>query len=151
MSLKNKQNSILLSSFHFFQNLIRTKKLGVSEGVDYLTLNTKDLKNVLLKILQNESYAQNAKKWSARFRDQKEKPLDRAVWWIEWIIRNPHCDYLRSPVNELGFIVGNAHDIIACITLISTFLTVLFVKICFYCIKKILYMKKQCFKHKKME
>lgn len=113
-------------------------------------MNTKDLKNVLLKILQNESYAENAKKWSARFRDQKEKPLDRAIWWIEWIIRNPNCDYLKSPVHELGFIVGNAYDIIACITLILTFLAILIVKLVSYCIKK-MFTNKGSSKHRKVE
>lgn len=39
-------------------------------------------------------------------------PLDRAVWWIEWILRNPDPTYLRSPTLDLGFFRSNIYDII---------------------------------------
>lgn len=51
---------------------------------------------------------------SARFRDQPEKPLDRAVWWVEYILRNPNPDHLKSPVLKLGFVAANLYDIILC-------------------------------------
>lgn len=57
---------------------------------------------------------------SARFRDQPEKPLVRAVWWIEYILRNPNPEHLRSPVVMLGSFVSNLYDILLfCIVLIS--------------------------------
>lgn len=33
-----------------------------------------------------------------------------AVWWTEWLIRNLYCEYLKSPAQRLGFIVGNSYD-----------------------------------------
>lgn len=108
------------------------------------------MKNVILKVLKDESYARNAKKWSARFRDQKEKPLDRAIWWIEWLLRNPNCEYLKSPVHQLGFIAGNAYDIIACVTLIFAVVGVLIMNLLCYCTKKML-KKNENLKHKKTE
>lgn len=39
-------------------------------------------------------------------------PLERAVWWIEWILRIPDVEYLKSPVLRLGFVAGNSFDII---------------------------------------
>lgn len=50
---------------------------------------------------------------SKRFRDQKERPIERAAWWIEWAIRNPNADYIKSPVLELGTLCGNCYDLIA--------------------------------------
>lgn len=50
---------------------------------------------------------------SKNFRDQPEKkPLDRAIWWIEFILRNPNPSYLRSPVLDLGFFKSNLYDVI---------------------------------------
>lgn len=54
---------------------------------------------------------------SKLFRDQKERPIERAVWWIEWAIRNPNAHYIKSPVLELGSIKGNCYDLIAFLVL----------------------------------
>lgn len=48
---------------------------------------------------------------SQRFKDQKEKPLERAIWWVEWILRNPQPNHIQSPVKHLGFIRANCLDI----------------------------------------
>lgn len=58
------------------------------------------------------SYSQKSKLRSQRFQDQPEPPLDRAVWWINWAIRNPHPDHMISPTLKLGFIRSNSYDII---------------------------------------
>lgn len=89
--------------------------LGVAEKLDYHTMTMEVIKDTLQKVLENPEYLKNSRKVSARFRDQKEKPLDRAVWWAEWLIRNPDCDYLKSPVLQLGIVVGNSYDVIATI------------------------------------
>lgn len=49
---------------------------------------------------------------SARFRDQPDKPLVRAVWWIEYMLRNPNPEHLQSPVVRLGSFVSNLYDIL---------------------------------------
>lgn len=49
---------------------------------------------------------------SKRFRDQPEKPLNRAVWWIEYVLRHPNPEHLRSPVLKQGSFVSNLFDII---------------------------------------
>ena len=110
--------------------------MGIAEGVDYLSLNHNETRDTILTVLESPSYSLNARKWSKRFRDQKEKPLDRAVWWIEWLIRNPDCEYLKSPVLRLGFIIGNSYDIIAVITIMTTVLLVALTKLIFICVRK---------------
>lgn len=49
---------------------------------------------------------------SKRFRDQPEKPIDRAVWWTEYILRHPNPTHLLSPVRKLGFLRSNLFDIV---------------------------------------
>lgn len=116
--------------------MIKSQRLGVAEGIDYHSLNYDDMKSTILKVLEEPSYAANIKKVSARFKDQKEKPLDRAIFWIEWIIRNPDCDYLKSPVLELGYIVGNSYDIIAFIVLLIILILIIFLYLLSFCIGK---------------
>lgn len=90
---------------------------GVGEQLNFRTLTTEKLVDKLRLVLEDPKYAKNAKQLSARFRDQKETPIERAVWWSEWLIRNPDCEHLKSPVLRLGHIAGNSYDVIAAITI----------------------------------
>lgn len=40
------------------------------------------------------------------------------MWWIEWALRNPNADYVKSPALQLGYIAANSIDVIAIITTI---------------------------------
>lgn len=57
-------------------------------------------------------FTKNAKIISNRFRDQPQKPLDRAVWWIEYILRNPNPEHLQSPTIALGWFASNSYDVL---------------------------------------
>lgn len=94
---------------------------GIGEQLNFRTLTTEKLVDKLKLVLEDPKYAENAKQLSARFRDQKETPIERAVWWSEWLIRNPNCEHLKSPVIRIGFIAGNSYDVIAAIS-IATFI-----------------------------
>lgn len=50
---------------------------------------------------------------SRSFRDQKETPLDRAVWWIEWSMRNPNATHLRNVDSNFDFIQLQTLDMLA--------------------------------------
>lgn len=56
---------------------------------------------------------------SKRFRDQPEKPIDRAVWWTEYILRNPNPTHLLSPVPKIGFLRSNLFDIVFAIGFVT--------------------------------
>lgn len=101
---------------------------GFAEGIDFHTMTTQMIEEKLQKLLENPKYLENAKKMSQRFKDQKELPLDRAVWWIEWVLRNPDNDYMKSPVLRLGFIVGNSFDVIAIISIASFVIVIIMIK-----------------------
>lgn len=95
-------------------------------------MTTQIIKEQLQKVLENPKYAKNAKKLSARFRDQKEKPIDRAVFWVEWLLRNPNANaFLKSPVLRLGIFTGNSFDLIVFITLIILAVSFVVIKLLF--------------------
>lgn len=74
--------------------------LTIQDGMGSLNLSlTKDdIKKPLLKELEDPSYALNTREVSARFGAQEQKILDQALWYIEWILRNSDCKYLKSQV-----------------------------------------------------
>lgn len=75
-----------------------------------------------MKVLNDPKYSINVKKLSGVLQDQKEKPVDRAIWWIEWLLRNPNIDSLQSPVQNLSYVVGNSFDVIAVATILHLLL-----------------------------
>lgn len=66
---------------------------------------------------------------SERFRDQKELPLERAVWWINWVLRNPKPDHIQSPTMKLGFIKSNNYDLLFVFILLISFVIYILNKI----------------------
>lgn len=101
----------------YFQNLLKCVERGFAEAIDFPTMTTTEVKEKIQKVLEDPKYTENIKKLSKLYKDQKEKPIDRAVWWIEWLLRNPNAEHMKSPVLRLGYIVGNSYDLIAFITL----------------------------------
>lgn len=114
---------------------MKSIELGKAEKLDYHTMTMKEIKDALQKVLENPKYLENARKLAGQFRDQKETPLERAVWWAEWLIRNPDCDYLKSPVLRLGYIVGNSYDIIATICFGLLLISFLVMKLCVFILR----------------
>lgn len=142
----------ITSSILFSQNLLKSIRNGFAEGVDFQTMTTETIKEKLHKILNDPKYYQNAKKLSERFTDQKEKPLERAIWWVEWLLRNPDNDYLKSPVLRLGFIVGNSYDIIAIVSIVLFVILVLIMKTSLFILRALTtVMQATKYKHKKSQ
>jgi glucuronosyltransferase len=52
-------------------------------------------------------------------RDQETKPLDRAVFWIEYVIRHKGAGHLKSSMPELNFAQAHSLDVIGFILLVS--------------------------------
>lgn len=90
----------------------KVKSLGISENLDFYSLTYNNTKEIIRNVLENPKYSANVQKLSKQVKDQKETPLERAIWWIEWILRNPKVNHMRSPMHKLGFISGNSFDII---------------------------------------
>lgn len=83
-------------------------------------LNEETLYSKLHLMLTNPKYEENIKVTSKAFQDQKEKPLERAIWWIEWAIRNPKVTHFKSNAQHLNFIQIESIDVYAFLTLVVT-------------------------------
>ena len=68
--------------------------------------------------------------------DQINKPLDRAVWWIEHIMRHPTLYSGRSPVHKLTWYQYYLLDVLAFYFAITFFFGWIIFKIIFYCVCK---------------
>ncbi|KAF0043437.1 hypothetical protein F2P81_004774 [Scophthalmus maximus] len=79
---------IIMSLGTFYDNLLRLKERG---GAKILTLATVDEENFLenvQEVLNEPSYRMNMQRLSWLHRDQPTTPLDKALFWIEFVMRH---------------------------------------------------------------
>lgn len=100
----------------FFADQVRTAakfvRAGVAVDINFRSLSIETFKKAILNVLEDRKYSENANKISKLFRDKPQRPLDLAVWWIEYVIRNPSAPIYESPSLKLGWIATNSYDII---------------------------------------
>ncbi len=93
---------------------------GIAEFLYFNDLNQENLYKKLHLMLTNPKYGENIKITSNAFKDQKETPLERAIWWIEWAIRNPNVTHFKGNGQHLNFLQIESIDVYAFLTVIVT-------------------------------
>lgn len=107
--------------------------------VDIHNLKKEELLHSLTELLNNKTFAEAAQLRSRNFQDQKEKPLERALWWIDFIARNPDVSFMKnSKLKDMNFIVKQSIDVIAFLSFVVLAMIIIFVKIlcCLICSTK---------------
>lgn len=52
-------------------------------------------------------------------RDQKESPMDRALWWVEYVARTEGAPHLRSPALHLRWYQVFMVDVVAVFLIVA--------------------------------
>jgi glucuronosyltransferase len=103
---------------------------GFGTIVEITDITEEKLLSGINKILDNPKYASTAKDMSKYFRDQPISPLDRAVYWTEYVIRHKGTRHLQSSARELNFIEYYCLDVTAFLASVFSILLFLIVSIC---------------------
>ena len=94
-------------------NMRKAESLGYGITLEFSELTEDILTDAVNNILQKPEYRENARKLSVIFNDQIDRPLDRAIYWIEYVIRHQGATHLRSAARDLNFFQYFSVDIIA--------------------------------------
>lgn len=94
-----------------YRTVDKSVRKGVAIQLDIATLEVDNFKSAILEVLENPKYTENARKISKLFQDKPMKPIDTAIYWIEFVMRNPDAPFFKSPTLELGFLASNSLDI----------------------------------------
>lgn len=122
-------------------NLQKSIAAGVAVRVDFKTLTSEELKSAISEVLVNPNYRENMRKRSNLFRDQPQKPLDRAIWWCEYVLRNPQPTHLRQKDFNLGLLGYQYWDIQVIILLIILLIACLTIKLIKFILRRKNYQK----------
>ncbi|XP_059188836.1 UDP-glucuronosyltransferase 2C1-like [Centropristis striata] len=100
--------------FDQFDNMVRLKSRGVGEFVEVTTLDVESLTSALKNILDPEkSYKQNMLKLSQLHHDKPIKPLDSAVFWVEYVMRHKGAAHLRTESYKMPWYTYHGFDVAA--------------------------------------
>lgn len=122
-------------------NLSRLRAKGGAVIVDIAMLDRHVFADALMAALYNPSYRENMQTLSRLHRDQPMKPLDKAVFWIEYVMRHKGARHLQTHANKMSWFVYHSLDVIA--ALLSGVLLVTFI-----CVSTIRLMGKFVFRKK---
>nr|XP_023410874.1 UDP-glucuronosyltransferase 2B31-like isoform X5 [Loxodonta africana] len=108
-------------------NIARIKANGAAVSLDMNTMTSTDLLSALKTVINDPSYKENAMRLSAIHHDQPVKPLDRAVFWVEFVMRHKGAKHLRPASLSLTWYQYHSLDVVgfllACMAII-TFLVI---------------------------
>lgn len=91
---------------------------GIAKVIDFKNITEYGLTSTIKEILYNPIYKKNSEKLSKLFTDRPMKPLDTAIYWIEYVGRyGKHA--LRSPLVDIPWWQAAYLDIYAFYLLIS--------------------------------
>ncbi|XP_063221113.1 UDP-glycosyltransferase UGT5-like [Bacillus rossius redtenbacheri] len=76
---------------------------GIAVKLDYSTISKDSLLAALRTVLDDPSYAENARRLSTALRDRPSPPLDTAAYWLEYAARHRGAPQLRSAARELAW------------------------------------------------
>ncbi|XP_069314172.1 UDP-glucuronosyltransferase 2B4-like isoform X3 [Eulemur rufifrons] len=93
-------------------NIAHMKAKGAAVRVNFNTLSSTDLLNALKTVINDPMYKENAMKLSRIHHDQPMKPLDRAVFWIEFVMRHKGAKHLRVAAHDLTWFQYHSLDVI---------------------------------------
>ncbi|RXN28589.1 UDP-glucuronosyltransferase 2C1-like protein [Labeo rohita] len=112
-------------------NLVHMKAKGVAVSMDNIkTMQSQDLVDGLNAVINDPSYKENAMRLSRIHHDRPIKPLDEAVFWIEFVMRNKGAKHLRVEAHNLAWYQYHCLDVFAfLITVLTVVLYVVF-KMC---------------------
>lgn len=112
-------------------------KSGVAEKYDLRSVNNHTFSIAILNMLKNRKYAENMRERAQKFRLQKENPLDRALWWIDWVLRHPNEEVFRNPALDMNIFQRQSIDVIVFLTIVFSIISAIILKLIISCFCKI--------------
>lgn len=113
-------------------NIQNAMDKGFCIGLQFEHLTSESLNNAIQRIMTEPSFRTNVKALSLLMRDQPMPLVDKAVYWIEYVIRYDGGRHLHPDIDHLNFLQYFLLDIVGMIILFVA----IAVYIIYICIKR---------------
>ncbi|XP_078070287.1 UDP-glucuronosyltransferase 2A2-like isoform X2 [Mustelus asterias] len=117
-------------------NMVHMKAKGAAVVLNFFKFNAQDLVDALNTVINETRYKENAVKLSQIQHDQPMSSLERAVFWIEFVMRHGGAKHLRPAAHSLSWYQYHCLDVIAFLCVCVAAVTFLLTKCCMFCCRK---------------
>ncbi|XP_062055233.1 UDP-glucuronosyltransferase 2B13-like [Lepus europaeus] len=124
-------------------NIVYMKAKGAAVKLDWKTMSSADLLNALKTVINDPSYKEHVMTLSRIHHDQPMKPLDRAVFWTEYVMRHKGAKHLRVAAHDLTWFQYHSLDVIGFLLACVTITTYLVMKCCLLVYQNVVIGKKK--------
>ncbi|XP_045690196.1 UDP-glucuronosyltransferase 2A3-like isoform X2 [Phyllostomus hastatus] len=119
-----------------YDNIAHMKAKGAAVEVNINTMTSAELLNALRTVINDPFYKKNVMRLSKIHHDQPVKPLDRAVFWIEFVMHHKGAKHLRPASHDLTWFQYHSLDVIGFLLACAVSAIFLIIKCClFFCLK----------------
>nr|CAD7597666.1 unnamed protein product [Timema genevievae] len=116
-------------------NVKKIVERGIGIKIEFTDVTKESVLKSLKNIINDNRFRENIKRLSVLREDMPDKPLERAVWWTEYVLRHKGAPHLRTAAVDMPWYQFLLLDVIA--FLLLTAITVLLVLYLF--IRKLYY------------
>lgn len=113
----------------FIVDQVRTSSksvvLGIGVKLDFRNLNKEIFKSAILEVMTNSNFTEKIQRISKEFRDKPMRPLEKAIWHIEHVMRHPDSPAYKPITLQVGYFIANSYDVI--FFLFAAFFTFIFI------------------------
>ncbi|XP_044731269.1 UDP-glycosyltransferase UGT4-like [Chrysoperla carnea] len=92
-------------------NAGRFEQLGLGKRLLRSEITEEHLEKTIHEVINNTRYKECIAEIANTLWDQPTKPLDRVIWWIEYVIRHKGAKYLRNPALNATWSEANLLDV----------------------------------------
>ncbi|KAI4462071.1 UDP-glucosyltransferase [Holotrichia oblita] len=120
-------------------NIKNAEDRGFGLSLPLKEFTEKKFSYVVEEVLNNPLYSRTVKQISALLRDQPATPVERAVYWVEYVVRHKGTPHLRSIAHDLNWFQYYCLDVISFLILIN----IVTIKVLWVVCKRLCSRKKQ--------
>lgn len=84
--------------------------LKVAVEIDLYNFTMTNFKKAI-NAVEDHIIKESSKKISNLIRDKPQTSRDLAVWWVEYVMRNPSLDHLKSPTLKMTLVANKSYDV----------------------------------------
>ncbi|XP_063221122.1 UDP-glycosyltransferase UGT5-like [Bacillus rossius redtenbacheri] len=112
------------------QNMKTLENLDCGLQLKYSDINDASFESVVKEAITNPKYLKRAKEVSRIFRDQPQSPLEKGVFWTEYVLRHKGAAHLRSAATDLSWYQYLLLDVVAVLVLVPAALVYCVLMLC---------------------